>query len=332
MKRIIIVIACVVMLAGLTYALLCTLSSQNDMKASRPDGLIGVLPLVDQKVKVEPVPGLIFKFDTGSDISTITDSDLQLLRDMGMSVEKKIYPVAGRDGNGRTRICLTRYTVSLPLYDYRFLTDSVSGKVRAVADKASLNVLEGVDFAPSQTGYSVLGVDFIEKFKVAYDYMNGAVRLYFALPQGYEAFNKIYYSRAATDGLWLGKRYYMDMRVDGEMRGFFCDTGIREAMVKMSTSTMSKDTQGILNDTVVTMVSEYPALKNDSEWMEIGSRGGNVKVYYYDNREEPFAFNPLNLFRQDCMIDFAAGEVYLRRYFDVPDQDPPLASSVEIAD
>ena len=103
-------------------------------------------------------------------------------------------------------------------------------------------------------------------------------------------------------------------------------------MVKMSTSTMSKDTQGILNDTVVTMVSEYPALKNDSEWMEIGSRGGNVKVYYYDNREEPFAFNPLNLFRQDCMIDFAAGEVYLRRYFDVPDQDPPLASSVEIAD
>ena len=50
MKRIIIVIASVVMLAGLTYALLCTLSSQNDMKASRPDGLIGVLPLVDQKV------------------------------------------------------------------------------------------------------------------------------------------------------------------------------------------------------------------------------------------------------------------------------------------
>ena len=308
MKRIIIVISCVVILVALVYGLLCTLSSQNDMKASRSDGLIGVLPLVDQKVKVEPVPGLIFKFDTGSDISTITESDLQLLRNMGMSVEKKIYPVAGRDGNGRTRFCLTRYTVSLPLYDYRFLTDSVGGQVRAVADKASLNVLEGVDFAPSQTGYSVLGVDFIEKFKVAYDYMNGAVRLYFDLPQGYEAFNKIYYSRSVADGLWLGKRYYMDMRVNGEMRGFFCDTGIREAMVKM------------------------PTLKNDSEWFEIGSRGGTVKVYYYDNREEPFAFNPLNLFRQDCIIDFAAGDVYLRRYFDVPDQDPPLASSVEIAD
>lgn len=220
MKRIIIVISCVVILVALVYGLLCTLSSQNDMKASRADGLIGVLPLVDQKVKVEPVPGLIFKFDTGSDISTITESDLQLLRDMGMSVEKKIYPVAGRDGNGRTRFCLTRYTVSLPLYDYRFLTDSVSGQVRAVADKASLNVLEGVDFAPSQTGYSVLGVDFIEKFKVAYDYMNGAVRLYFDLPQGYEAFNKIYYSRSVADGLWLGKRYYMDMRVNGEMRSF----------------------------------------------------------------------------------------------------------------
>lgn len=124
----------------------------------------------------------------------------------------------------------------------------------------------------------------------------------------------------------------MDMRVDGEMRGFFCDTGIREAMVKMSPSTLSKSVEGLLNDTVVTMVANFPALKNDSEWIEIGSRGGMVSVYYYDNNEEPFAFNPFNLFRQDCLIDFENGMVYLRRYFDVPDQDPPLVSSVTISD
>lgn len=332
MKRTIIIIACIMAVVAMVYWLLCVLSSQDDIRASRSDGQIGVLPFVDQKIMVEPVPGLRFKFDTGSDISTITEADLERLREMGMSVEKKSYPVVGRDGDGKTRMCMQRYTVSLPLYDYQFVTDTVSGAVSAVASRNSRNVLEGVDFAPSQTGYSVLGVDFIEKFKVAYDFRNGAVRLYMNLPGGYEAFNKLYYSRSVTDGLWLGKRYYMDMRVDGEMRGFFCDTGIREAMVKMSPSTLSKSVEGLLNDTVVTMVANFPALKNDSEWIEIGSRGGMVSVYYYDNNEEPFAFNPFNLFRQDCLIDFENGMVYLRRYFDVPDQDPPLVSSVTISD
>ncbi len=69
---------------------------------------------------------------------------------MGMSVEKKFYPVMGRDGDGKTRICFDRYTVSIPLYDYHFVADSVSGAVRAVAHKATRNVVEGVDFAPSQ--------------------------------------------------------------------------------------------------------------------------------------------------------------------------------------
>ncbi len=332
MKRIIIILCSILAIVVLTYGLLTALSSQNDLRVEFTQGEIGVLPLVDQKIMVEIVPGLRFKFDTGSDISTITEADLERLREMGMSVEKKFYPVMGRDGDGKTRICFDRYTVSIPLYDYHFVADSVSGAVRAVAHKATRNVVEGVDFAPSQTGYSVLGIDFIQKFKVAYDYMNGVLRLYNDIPDGYEPFNRLYYSRSLADALWLGRRYYMDMRVNGEMMNFFCDTGIRVAMVKMSPESLPKSSAGFPVDTIVTMVESYPALKNDSEWMEIGSRGGNVIVYYYDNDEERFAFNPLNLFEQDCMIDFAGGEVYLRRYFDVPRQTPPLVSSVEIVD
>lgn len=332
MKKIIIILCSIVAIACLSYGLLMTLSSQNDLKVERPQGEIGVLPFVDQKVMVEVMPGLRFKFDTGSDISTITEADLERLREMGMSVKKKFYPVVGRDGDGKTRVCFERYTVSMPLYDYDFVTDSVSGDVSAVARKATRNVVEGVDFAPSQTGYSVLGIDFIQKFKVAYDYMHGALRLYVTVPEGYEPFNRLYSSRSLADGLWLGRRYYMDMRVNGEMRDFFCDTGIRTAMLKMSPESLPKASEGFPTDTVVTMVASYPALTNDSEWVEIGARGGNVKAYYYDNDEETYAFNPWNLFQQDCLIDFAGEEIHLRRYFDIPAQTPPLVSSVEIVD
>ena len=104
MKRIIIILCSILAIVVLTYGLLTALSSQNDLRVELTQGEIGVLPLVDQKVMVEIVPGLRFKFDTGSDISTITEADLERLREMGMSVEKKFYPVMGRDGDGKTRI------------------------------------------------------------------------------------------------------------------------------------------------------------------------------------------------------------------------------------
>ncbi len=64
MKRIIIILCSILAIVVLTYGLLTALSSQNDLRVEFTQGEIGVLPLVDQKVMVEIVPGLRFKFDT----------------------------------------------------------------------------------------------------------------------------------------------------------------------------------------------------------------------------------------------------------------------------
>ena len=97
-KRVIIALTFIISLVVLLYLGVCMLSSQDDIKPDRTSGRLCYLPILNSPGEVELIPGLRFKIDTGSDLSTITMSDLELLDSLGFEVHKKIYPVVGRDG------------------------------------------------------------------------------------------------------------------------------------------------------------------------------------------------------------------------------------------
>ena len=57
---------------AILFGLICSLSSQTSLAIDHPDGPICTVPVSGPQLTVEVVPGLKFKIDTGSDVSTIT--------------------------------------------------------------------------------------------------------------------------------------------------------------------------------------------------------------------------------------------------------------------
>lgn len=60
----------------------------------------------------------------------------------------------------------------------------------------------------------------------------------------------------------------------------------------------------------------------------MGDRLVNGLAYYYDSLEEPYAFNPLNLFLQDVLIDFDNCSLSLRPIYNKLSSAPGLVSEV----
>lgn len=332
-KKIIIASALLIVVFGAIYASLTMLSSQKSIKPDHGGGLIGIMPLRDNMLEVEVVPGLRFKLDTGSDMSTITQEDLHLLDSLGFTAKKSFYPVVGRDGSGDLHLETDRYTVTLPMMNYKFTTDSTGVKT-ATASRSDVNRLHNVDFTLSRTGQSVLGIDFLEKFQVEYQHLNRAIALYDEQPDNYQKCSEITYSRSPAHGLWLGKRYYMtlDLNVNGVVDNFFLDTGLRTGNLKLPRD-MAANTSGKLRtDTVYSARGIFPALSADNVLVGIGDRIGRATVIYYNNDEEDKAFNPIRMINQDFLMDFAGGALYLHPIYDIPDKAPDTVSKIVITD
>ena len=100
-------------------------------------------------------PGLMFKLDTGSDYSAITERDLHFLDSLGFKATESYYPILGRNGRGDVKLKTKRYTLSLPLYMWDTTTDSL-GNIRQNCNYNASNVLANVDFVPASTEFSVL--------------------------------------------------------------------------------------------------------------------------------------------------------------------------------
>ena len=330
-KKIIIASALLIVAVGALYATLTMLTSQKSLKPEHGGDLVGVMPLRSDMLEVEVVPGLRFKFDTGSDISTITPQDLQLLDSLGFHARESFYPVIGRDGYGQMRLETTRYTVTLPMMKYDFTTDSAGMKI-AVGRWSDVNKLDNVDFALSRTGQSVLGIDFIEKFKVEYRHADRAIAIYDTMPANYQKCSDIYYSRSIANGLWLGKRYYisLDLNVNGILDNFFIDTGLRTGGLKLPREMAKKSTGNMRADTVYSAVGKYPAVAADDMLVGIGDRIGRATTIYYDSGEEDKAFNPMRMMNQDFLIDFSKGQLFLRPIYNIPDSQPATVERIVI--
>ena len=310
----------ILLCAIISYGFVLSRTSQNDISYDNPDGIVGTMSLSGFPFVAEIAPGIVFKIDTGSDLSTITDEALAILDKMGYHPRKEIYPVLGRDGIGKIQMSATRYKVDLPFHHKSDPLDSA-------ATDYTINVIHNVDFAPSKNGLSVLGIDFLQKFKIEYQYHNKALNLYAKLPSGYVPCADLSYSKALMTSIWLGKRYYIPISIESDEDSYFIDTGLQKVGIKLPYHEVKRTLRPLYTDTVRSARGQYSALIDHSAMLSCGERGGTYTAYYYDNDEEEFAMNPFNLFTQDVLIDFIDLKLYLRPTYNIPKRKLPESAT-----
>lgn len=313
-KQNIIIYLCVgiVLLIIGTGFFLATRTSQTRMAVERPNGLIGQFAVSPSPHFMEVRPGLMFKVDTGSDVSTITKRDLAVLDSLGFKAQEMFYPVLGRNGVGDTRLYTKRYRVSLPLYQWKSSVDS-SGTVIHTCLYNTQNVVTDVDFVLSKTDFSVLGIDFLENFKMEHKIDARTVSLYFEEPQGYEFCTDLIESTHLFDLLTLSHRYYMTCRIDNDRNDYFLDTGLQRAFIKRPSNELTPGGRHLRKEQTRSLRGVYDAVADPDAWIEIGNRQGPSVVYYYDTDEESHAINPINMLNFDILIDFPNHKVMLRK-------------------
>lgn len=303
-------LAFIVALSAIWYGI--TRSTQGDATLDHPlDETVVEMPLGGLPIAVEVTPGISFKFDTGADISTLSDKDVERLRALGYEVEESWKPIAGRDGYGDFIFSPRRYTVSLPLGGYRRQADS-TGVVSLVYSGSPANVMRNVDFAPCGDNMSTLGLDVLRRFKLERAYRSHSLLLHESVPAGYQSVAKLEKSLRLSDIFWSSHRCYIVVSVNQVPHIFFVDTGLQRAAVKMPYADSVKMRHPLKDDSISTMNATYKARLDESAWIDFGNRSGTKKVYFYENPEYDYQINPLNVFAQDLVLDIDGGEIFFR--------------------
>ncbi len=286
---------------------------QRSLCLSNPETMLGKMPLSGVPLVVEAAPGLSFKIDTGSDVSSINEKDLARLQELGYEVTPSQVVGFGRDGYGRYGVYTNAVRVRMPLYDYETATDSLGNAVR-VSEPIEVNTLENVDLFIIPDIISTLGIDFLEKFKVEYLYADKAIALHESLPPGYQKLVEIEQDNNIFRLPFTGSRYYMNIGVDHNYNDYLLDTGQQLAMLKLPPEDTTQTSNYLVSDTVYSFISVSPARIDNNAWVEIGHRVGSRQASYYSNSEENYCVNPLTIFTQDMLIDFPGKMIYLRPY------------------
>lgn len=267
------------------------------------------VPFKGKPYTVELMPGLNFKFDTGADISSISQRDVQKLRDLGYEVEEKFYPVIGRDGYGSFVFNPKRYTVSLPVGEYVFRKDSAGVEHLDYTGRIK-NVIRKVDFAATDEAMSSLGLDFLKAFKFEWKPEAQAMGLRRDIPAGYHKIATMQKNVHLLDNLWSGDRCYVILSVNQHPHIFLLDTGLQDTSVKLPLRDTIHVHSDLRTDSVPTMRHTFIVKVDDKGWVDIGLRAGTRKVYYYDNIEDDYQFNLFNAFKRDMIIDLDGLGIY----------------------
>lgn len=287
-----------------------TRTSQTNLQIERANGMIGELPITNNPIYFLVRPGMTFKVDTGSDFSTISRKDLAFLDSLGFSTKKSFYPVYGRNGVGEMELTTERYTVSLPLYSWDCKTDS-NGTRSYTCNFDNSNILHNVDFQISESDISVLGIDFLEKFKMEFQAAKCTVALYLEDLIDYEYFAPIHISYSPNSIFTLSHRYYLDASVDEDVDEYFIDTALRKVFVKRPTKELPESAKKNMPEVISSLRGVYRSIPENG-WIKIGNREGAADVHYYDNDEEDYAINPLNISKFDVLLDFPNKQIKFR--------------------
>lgn len=312
-KYTLILLVVALVIIGAIYVFLITRTSQESLTVDHANNLVAEMPIDGTPIFVTLRPGLRFKLDTGADYSTITEEDLHLLDSLGFKARKSFYPVLGRDGIGDVVYTTERYTVDLPAYCVTTRLDSVGNPVTSF-DFSRRNTIKNVDFVPSQTGFSVLGIDFLEHFAVELHTDREVLALYDEPPHGYETCQQLEVSSDLTELIYPGHRYSIDMEVDHAPGRYFIDTGLQRAFVKRPDRDRLVAGHAMHQDTAVSLRGRFPAYVDTDGWLVIGAREGTAPtVFYYDNDEEDYSFNPFNILKIDVLLDFPRRRLMFKR-------------------
>ena len=146
-RRIIVSVIC---LLGVVTALVFALHSLDTQRYITPannEDIIASFPVVSTSpLRVEIGNGMIFKLDTGSDISCISPDDLEKLRSLGVRITEKAMPVIGRNTVGDLNISPKRYLIDLPLSFVTTYPDSTGSHFIREHLPQNDNMLLGAEF------------------------------------------------------------------------------------------------------------------------------------------------------------------------------------------
>lgn len=289
-------------------------STQNDMRSEHPlDIAENSIPMTDMPFCAVMVPGLKFKIDTGADISSLSDEDAEKLKQMGYEVKTSYKPITGRDGYGRYIFSPKRYTVTLPMGGYKVSKDSL-GNCRYTYSGHPANKILNVDFAPTANQVSSLGLDFLRKYKLEFDFNEKAIKFHDTIPADYQHVSDLLCNVSIKDKFWSAKRLYIILSINQRPQIYQMDTGLQRTAIKMPEEEIKRAKHILRDDSIFTMRHSYSAKVDDKAWVEFGNRCGTKAVYYYDNQEDSYQMNPLNMFEQDLVIDIEGQAIYFRPY------------------
>lgn len=291
-----------------------TRCTQSGMYAeSATDDVHALMPFTDgYPYCIEVMPGMYFKFDTGADISTLSEADAEKLRQLGYNVKESFGPISGRDGYGDIFFSWRRYTVDLPFGGYVEETDS-AGNVSVRYKGAPSDKLRSVDFAKIESGLSTIGLDVLSKFKLECRFDSRSVVFTESVPAEYKRVVELRKNVHLTDFLWSPNRSYIIISVDQSPNVYLMDTGLQRAAIKKPLEAVAYAKHSLRTEKIpMTRGRVFDSYVDDDAWIDFGSRSGSKKVYYLDNGEEPFQVNPLNVFTQNLVVDIEGGAIYFK--------------------
>ncbi|MDE6280140.1 MAG: hypothetical protein K2M05_09235 [Paramuribaculum sp.] len=310
-RKIAVAIILLLLLGGILFALAVFRDPQSALKTSRTDTCVGMLRIVDKSpLIVELENGVRFKLDTGSDLTTIAESDLAVLDSLGYVDDQSIYWNIGRDGADQFNFEEKSYHINLPLSIFYYETDSLGMPVE-ILQRRETAMMKDVAFAPAKTDFSVLGIDFLKKFVVEYCPEQNYIAFHTKLPDGYEPTAPISNPYNIFKYPWSGSRYYIDFAVDGNANRYFIDTGLQAAHVKLPASDAKYCKRQLYPDKLRSFRDTVDALVDQEAWVTCGSRAGSHSAFYCDDSEEDYSVNIFNVFSQDVVIDFPGHQVCL---------------------
>ncbi len=256
---------------------------------------------------------LRFRFDTGSSASTLIKDDARRLRNMGIDVEVRKFPVVSRTTlDEKFYIAKGTVITKIPYYYMRHIKDSAHhGHYESTGKIAGY--IENLAFlpAPETDTISTLGIDMIEHFIVEMSKANKAITLRTSVPDDYQYEMDLKRPISLFGLISDSHRYYMPLRVQNHAATYRIDTGIALSQLKMPAADSLQVHIKLQDVMLSTPRGVAPAKYADSVWVGLGNRQGSYSAHYTDEGEDDYAINPLNFFKQDVVFDFPGKKFYM---------------------
>lgn len=313
-KKVILVIAAVIVVIFIAMAFVRVSSSQGDLHYDDTSEPRAFFPRYGSMI--EMFDNALFTIDTGSSYSEINPATVQKLRDMGLDVVEHNLPMIGSDSDGNTRLFTSYYEVTLPVERYNLNINGENGRIDWVPTGEIFNLIHNVKMAPAADGaVNRLGIDVLEHFVLEYQYFRDCMVIRTKVEENYEQLADMECPWTWDNLYECGHRYFVKAKVDQfEMTDYFINTGLDFFSMRLP-----------IEDTIYCRRKMTPNLYHKSgsvdearlvsdAWIEMGLRSGSHGLHFASAARETHAINPVRFFTQDVAMDFKKRKIYLRPF------------------